>query len=417
MKILIVNKFLHHVGGVETYIDWLSRNLENAGHELHFFGMSPPPGSQVLDSIAGRATFTPNRDFSGHGAHAAISAASSVYSRTVARKLEKVVGEFNPEMVHFHMTCRQLTPSVGHVVRVNRIPSVTTAHEYKFVCASQRLWNDHDQTRCTACLHQTTLKRASNILVKQCVRGSIVPSAIAAVELPISDKVWRRSGTVIHAPSQFMASTLRASPWIAGPIEYLDLSWGSEVARNAADGWENTVAYTGRLSREKGVDTLLKAWKLVQVGIPNARLRIAGSGNAAGELRMLASELALRNVEFLGRYEPSELKQILDGAAVTVHPSRWDENSPYTVRESLQHGVPAIVSNRGGLPEMVSPDTGTVFAAEDVEGLAGAIQSELAVHRAGTREFRQAVARRIVTDGDHLDGLHRIYDLALLQRP
>ena len=60
-----------------------------------------------------------------------------------------------------------------------------------------------------------------------------------------------------------MASTLRASPSIAGPIEYLDFSLGPEVQRNPTEGWQNTVAYTGRLSHEKGVDTLLGAWKLV----------------------------------------------------------------------------------------------------------------------------------------------------------
>lgn len=417
MKILIVNKFLHHVGGVETYIDWLAINLGEAGHELRFFGMSPPPGLQVLESIAGRATFTPNRDFSGRPVHAATSAASSIYSPVVARRLQTVVDEFKPDLVHFHMTCRQLTPSVGEVVRANRIPSVTTAHEYKFVCASQRLWNDREQTRCTACLNQGILKRASNILTKRCVRGSFAPSVIAAVELPISDHVWAHSGTVVHAPSRFMASTLSASPSIAGPIEYLDLSWGSELPRNPTEGWQQNVAYTGRLSHEKGVDTLLGAWKLVQSRNPQARLRIAGSGNAEGMLENLVFELGLRNVEFSGRYEPSDLSRILDGAAITVHPSRWDENSPYTVRESLQHGVPAIVSDRGGLPEMVSTKTGTVFAAEDVESLARAIESEVSARRAGTHEFRQAVARRAVTDADHLDGLHHIYDLAVGHRP
>lgn len=413
MRILIVNKFLHHVGGVETYLQQLSRCLDDRGHEVHFFGMNPPAGQSVIPEAANRCTTSPNREFNQDPGKALVAGLNSVYSPTVEKRLNRVINEFKPQIVHFHATCRQLTPSVARATRTHKIPSVTTVHEYKPVCSSQRLWDDNTSEPCTACIGQSSArKRSLNIVRRRCVRGSLLASATAIAELPISDRLWAASRTIYHAPSQFMHDLIQNAPFIPNDVYYYDLPWGKPATYTPSSDAHQTAMYIGRLAPEKGVDTLLDAWRIVQEHNPHAKLVIAGSGDCEDGLIQQANRLGLLNVKFIGRYDRDRLADLLNGAAVTCHPSTWAENSPFTVRESLQHGVPAIVTDQGGLPEMVECETGRVIACKSPSELAEAISLELTDNRAGSRSLTQAVSKRAVSTERHMEDLERLYHAA-----
>lgn len=119
--------------------------------------------------------------------------------------------------------------------------------------------------------------------------------------------------------------------------------------------------------------------------------------------------MRLRDIKFTGRYERKQLGHMFGCAAMSVHPSRWFENSPFAVRESLLFGLPAIVSNIGGLPEMVDSGFGAVVPPDDPEALAGAILSEFDRLVAGSQRLRDQVAGRAITDITHLEGLDELY--------
>jgi glycosyltransferase involved in cell wall biosynthesis len=172
----------------------------------------------------------------------------------------------------------------------------------------------------------------------------------------------------------------------------------------------------GRLAAEKGVDVLLVAWKRVTESASDALLRVYGDGEQRGALEALVRKLNLTGVSFMGRYEAADLDDILGSSNVTVHPARWAENSPYTVRESLERGVPAIVSDVGGLPEMVTSDTGAVVPSESPNALAGAISDELRRCRARTPRLTDAVRARAMSPNSHSRELVGLYELALEDR-
>ncbi|MEP9415089.1 glycosyltransferase [Gordonia sp. VNQ95] len=415
MRVLIVNKFLHHVGGVETYVEALSAILDGHGADVSFFGMHPPEGELLMPAIGGRAVLSPLRDFNGAPHVAARAALHSVYSFEVERLLERHVANFRPDIVHVHSTCRQLTPAVARVLARNRIPSVLTAHEYKQVCASQRLWDDKREEICVDCVSKGLLGRYRSIVKRSCVRGSRSASLISLPEIPLADRLWNSARSVLHAPSRFMESILLDAPYISGRIVYFDLPWGAEQPRAAASDCAERVLYIGRLAPEKGVDTLLRAWPMVKQLRPDAKLCIAGDGEAAPLLRDLSRSLSLSGVEFVGRYDPSALADLLNRSAVTVHPSRWHENSPFTVRESLQHGVPAVVTSVGGLKEMVSESSGSAVEPDCPELMAGAIVAELERGRAGSKDLIKAVRQRRVSDDEHLRELLSAYSLAVAE--
>ncbi len=251
-----------------------------------------------------------------------------------------------------------------------------------------------------------------NVAVRRCVRGSTAASLFALPEIPIADYLWGKSNVVIHAPSQFMGDVIEKAPYIPNRVHTLDLPWGDPEPRVAADGWARRAIYVGRLEREKGVDVLLDAWKLVQQRQKGCELIIAGSGSEQSFLESKATELGLESVRFLGRYERSELGDLFGQVAVSVHPSQWYENSPFTVRESLLFGVPAIVSNVGGMPEMVDSLSGTVVPPGDPKALSEAILGELTRRSAGTTTLREAVAKRSMSDESHLKGLNELYAAA-----
>jgi glycosyltransferase involved in cell wall biosynthesis len=121
----------------------------------------------------------------------------------------------------------------------------------------------------------------------------------------------------------------------------------SFVERSRAD--EGRYAFvSGRLVPEKGFDTAIAAARAARVP-----LLVAGDGPDGERLRGLAAGDA--QVRFCGRLTEAALAEARAGAAVALAPSRWDEPCPYSVLDSLAAGVPVLVSDRGGLPELTAP--------------------------------------------------------------
>jgi glycosyltransferase involved in cell wall biosynthesis len=119
-------------------------------------------------------------------------------------------------------------------------------------------------------------------------------------------------------------------------------------AEASAAGEGRYALAAGRLAEEKGFDTAISA--CAEAGVP---LVIAGDGPDAARLRALA---AGANVTFTGRIAEAELDGVRRGAAVALVPSRWEEPCPYAVLDAHAAGVPALVADRGGLPELVEPE-------------------------------------------------------------
>jgi glycosyltransferase involved in cell wall biosynthesis len=162
----------------------------------------------------------------------------------------------------------------------------------------------------------------------------------------------------------------------------------------------------GRLIPVKGFDVLLQAFARVRASLPGSTLEIAGDGPLAGELRRSAPE----GVTFLGRVAP--IREVYERNAIVVVPSRG-EGFGMVALEAAERGRATIVSDVGGLPEIVSDgETGIVVAPGDVDALAQAI-SGLAADVARTRAYGEAARRRAVAQfsaasaADAVDGLYR----------
>ena len=124
--------------------------------------------------------------------------------------------------------------------------------------------------------------------------------------------------------------------------------------------------FFGRLSYEKGVKTLLAAFK----DLPQCKLKIVGTGPKEDELKAYSVSNGMQNVEFLGYKRGKELTNLVSKAYFVVVPSEWYENNPMTIIEAYSVGTPVIGAKIGGIPEIVvDGKTGYQFESGCVNGL------------------------------------------------
>lgn len=146
----------------------------------------------------------------------------------------------------------------------------------------------------------------------------------------------------------------------------------------------STVVAVGRLSPEKGYDTLLEAVALASAEHPPLRLELAGDGPCMPELRRIADRLKISDrVTFLG--EVSDVPAVLARAALFVLPS-LTEGISLTLLEAMARGLPVVATAVGGTPEaVIDGETGRLAPPRAPAELARMIVSALGDPEAGRR--------------------------------
>lgn len=138
--------------------------------------------------------------------------------------------------------------------------------------------------------------------------------------------------------------------------------------------FEKIVLFVGRVSRMKGLDTLLRAAKIYET--EKTLTLIAGDGDFFEDLNILKEELELKNIVFLGSKKQDELRELYNISDVLVLPSR-KEALPLVAIEALACGTPAVVTNQFGMADIINKDVGLTFEMDDEEMLAHKINMVL----------------------------------------
>lgn len=359
MRILIVNKFYYHRGGDCACAISLERMLRENGHETAVFAMDYP---ENLETPSGKY-FAPEVSFSG-GAAAKLKAAARIFGGSgVKRAFSRLLEAFKPDVVHFNNIHSYLSPAIVEMAKRYGAKTVWTLHDYKLVCpAYSCLCNGRI---CEDCIGGSK----KPVLSKRCMKGSLSASLLAYAEARYwSVKKLERSTDRFVCPSAFLASKMKQGGYDSGKLS---------VVCNFADSEKTALpevkaerlpyyAYVGRLSQEKGVETLLKA--AVQLPYP---LKIAGSGPLEADLKERFGRCG--NIEFLGQQNAAQVKELLSNSRFSVMPSECYENNPLSVIESLCMGTPVVGARIGGIPELVVPGNGFLFRSGSVDSLANNI--------------------------------------------
>ena len=380
MKILLVNKFHYRKGGAETYYLTVGSELERMGHEVAYFSMKHPNNLPCKwDKY-----FVTQREYNDvkNPLSAVRDGIALIYSPEAKRNFQALCEEFRPDVVHLNNVHRQITLSIldAPYLKEHHVPVFYTAHDYVTVCPGY-LMLDGEGRVCDACLEDGKYRHC---IENRCVKGSRAKSALAALEASFNSSHHsnERIDRVI-APSRFMRSKLIEGGWPEGKVEALQnfaddaiLARASGVADDVTDRESPYLLFFGRLSAEKGVDVLLRAFDAAAPSLPrDMRLIVVGDGPDAAEFRDLAVSLdSAPRIEFAGYQTGDALQTYVERASLDIASSRCRENMPYSIVEAFAAGTPVVGTRIGGIPELVT-DGVTGFACEpgDVATMADAM--------------------------------------------
>ena len=262
-----------------------------------------------------------------------------------ARKVEKAVREFKPDLAHVHNTWLAGSPSVVRVLRRLDVPVVMSLHNYRLVCAGADL--TRNGSPCEDCLHHGNHRA----VVHGCFRSSRLATipAVANIEYANRSGTWQNDVDRFLVLSEF-AKDIFTRGGIPRPAMRLMPNFTTDPGPRAEEpSRSNIVLFVGRLSTEKGADVLLKAWTKARMG--DAELRILGSGPMAAELKANAPH----NVTFVGQTSPQQVRQEMLDARILAVPSQCYEGMPMAVLEAYAAGLPVVSSAIGSLESLVAP--------------------------------------------------------------
>ncbi len=406
MTIVQANKFHFVKGGAERYYLDVSRRLRSRGHTVIPFAMRHARN----EPSEYERYFVSEVDYHGPlgGLGKLRAAARSVYSRETVRRIEALVARERPQVAHLHNIYHQISPALVRALDRLGVPMVQTLHDYKIVCPGY-LFMARGQI-CECCRGG----RYYHAIGNRCLLDSRAASLAGAVEAYLHR--WLHTYEKVRfflCPSRFLLEKIAEYGVAREKLVHFPYFLPLEEYRPSYEPSDYFI-YLGRLSREKGVPTLLAA--LRQRTGTRLTCRILGEGPLEEELRRRAAGWGLDRVEFSGYLTGEPLQAAIRGAAFTVVPSEWYENLPFAVLESFALGTPVVGSRAGGIPEMVlDEETGLTFPMGDSRALAEALdrmeaRPERAVEMG--RAARQLIEARYAPE-PHMERLEALYARAV----
>jgi len=345
VKILVLHNRYQHAGGEDEVFAAESRLLRAAGHDVCEYVRTND--DIVVNGVGPRVRL----------------ALDTVWAGREQRSLRQVIARVRPDVAHFHNTFPLISPAAYYTCREAGVPVVQTLHNYRLLCPSANHYRAG--TVCEACtthgLHQA-VRHA-------CYRGSRAATGTVAAMLTFHRAIgtWNRLVDVYIALSafardKFIAGGLPPAKVVVKP-NFVECD--SPSRHEAGEG----ALFVGRFWPEKGVRTLLEAWRRLPQPVP---LDLLGDGPERAELEALAPREA---VSFHGRVPRTTTLAAMRRAQFLVFPSEWYEGLPMTIVEAFACGLPVIASRLGTMSEVVTDGrTGLLFTPGDAVDLAAKVE-------------------------------------------
>lgn len=339
MKILQINKYLYPKGGSEIYMFQLSKLLNQAGHEVKYWGMKNDQNI-VNDFYELNIPFI---DYQNQNSLDKInSVLKTVYSFENKKRINKVLDLFQPDIVHLHNYNFQITPSILPEIKKRGIKIVQTVHDGQMVCPNHRFYNPTLQSVCTACSEGTFF----NSVKYKCFDASFFKSVVGYTESMLyhQSHFYEKYIDIILSPSPFLANLLRKR--IKNEIRIIPNFAAIDFIPNTNPA-NNYHLYYGRISEDKGVFELIEIYKRTKIP-----LKIIGTGLIVDELKTKIKNFP--HIEYLGAKYGNELFNYVYHAKFIVQLAKSYENCPLTVVEAYALGKPVIVAKHSGFVDIVT---------------------------------------------------------------
>jgi glycosyltransferase involved in cell wall biosynthesis len=363
LKVLLLHNYYRHGGGEDVVVRQEKDLLESRGNEVELLAQT----NESLVTTWSRAN----------------AALNTIYSIASRKLVAARIASFQPHIVHVHNFFPLFSPSVYYACRRAGVPVVQTLHNYRLVCPNAMLLRQGKP--CELCLKRKVPWPGA---LHACYRGSHAASILAASMVGIHRlwRTWEESVNAYVALTQFSREKL-----INGglPAERVFLkpnfvfpdpprTTTMEIRGNAQE--DAYALFVGRLAPEKGINTLLAAWKRLS----GRKLKIVGTGTLEGTL------VPAVGVEFAGHQRAESIWRYMSSARFLIVPSEWYEGFPRVIVEAFASGLPVVASRLGSMTELVEDQrTGVLFRAGDPQDLADKIEW-MFTHPAQLQEMSKA---------------------------
>ncbi len=374
MKILFIHDRPRILGGAVIYLAALRAYLEGRGHECRVVGFGPDVSGP---SPAGEVLAVPRRR---RGSLASKAVRKLDLDPALYAGIRRVIASTRPDLVHVH---NFLGGGNAVLPACRGLPTVLTVHDVALLCpldgrcidARGRYCADHFGPACVrrGCLSPRVF--LEHLLLRESLRRLAL----------------RRWVQRVFVHSRYLADrieTLGLHPTILP--RFVDLQGFPFVPLEGQA--RHRVLFVGHLDVSKGLEVLLRAFRLVHRRIPSARLDVVGEGPRKEVYLEEATALGLAGaVRFHGEVEHRETAAFYQGSAVTAIPSQSPETGPFTALEAMSTGRPVVASRIGALPEIVREGrTGHLVPPGSVEETAERLVSLLQAPETAAAMGREA---------------------------
>jgi glycosyltransferase involved in cell wall biosynthesis len=330
-------------------------------------------------------------------------AVETIRPRLALGAVAEALEGFRPDLVHVQNLFPLMGGGLIDLLQEQRLPWIRTLRNYRLRCIAGTCFRDGSV--CTDC---TSASRGVPGIRHSCYRGS-VPASIGAVAYARSE----HRASEKHPASAFILLSQAMRPLLADMLGkakvYVKPNSVPGEARLSPTPRANRVdefLFVGRFSPEKGLSPLIDEFSRS----PELRLSLVGGGSLSHEdaEKVRGSD----NISLLGELPNDAVLSRMRSALAVVVPSQWAEPFGRVAAEALAAGTPAIVMDRGGMSEIVTPispalvvrDGGSwVTAAHDIRGRVASDYDGLALR--AVERWETTYDERVV--GDQLVDIYR----------
>jgi glycosyltransferase involved in cell wall biosynthesis len=385
MKVLLCHSYYRQRGGEDCCFEEERDMLRSHGHEVVEYVRN----NSELENLNPLA-----------------AAAATVWNRRAAREFGALVEREQPDIVHCTNTFPLISPAACHAAHRAGAPVVQALHNYRWLCAGTYLMRDG--APCEECVGRSIPWPA---IRHRCYRHSAAASAVVAGMQVVHRTLgnWVSKVDAFFTLTQFAKERLAAGGFPAERIHVKSNSVHPDPGEGRGAG--GYVVFVGRLSPEKGVATLLEAWR-ADASLPP--LVIAGDGPLLEQVKLAAAQG--QRLSWRGQLPLTQVHELIGNAVALVMPSVWYETFGRTIAEAFATGTPAIVSRLGAMAELVEDGrTGWHFQAGEARDLAAAIHRLQAMPSTELDAMRRAARseyERRFTPARNYARLIEIYEIA-----
>jgi glycosyltransferase involved in cell wall biosynthesis len=334
------------------------RGGEDASHEAKV-QMLTAAGHTVQDLIFDNASIR----------NAPNAALQALWNTAAYDKIGALIASCRPDVLDVDNFFPLASPSIYYAASRHGIPIVQTLHNYRLICPGSTLFRNG--AVCEDCVgSRIPWRGAAHGCYRQSIPASLAVTAMLTVHNLLA--TWEKRVSLFVALTEFCKQKFIQGGLPAGRIAVKPNFVQTDLGPGTGDA--NYALYAGRLTEEKGILSLLQAWKAVRGGT----LVIVGDGPLAPDVKR-AAEMH-QSIKFLGSVSAGEARELMGRARVLVFPSIWYECLPMVIIESFCRGTPVIANRLGSMEYLIRDgETGWLLDPANPDSLAEALSNIFAV--------------------------------------